>query len=244
VMASLAHQIISAKTLSSPATLSRLESAIQRSVVLSSGWDVMDFMKQLQKLSAGNVAFATIPVLAEDGWSDDGMQSVVRIDPSSVQEWVKGLLDDQAQGKTEQLAYSPEKTTADVVNDTDVNGLAAAVSQELTAKGFAAGAVGNNDAGHVTSSQVQATKADDLGAQAVSKALGNLPVVESASVTPGKVRVVLSSDYVGPGSGMEGTSTPRGSTASVDVAAATPTDDAPPPSPIITAGSNDPKCVN
>jgi LCP family protein required for cell wall assembly len=241
VMAALAHQIISGKTLSSPATLDRLEQAIQRSVVLSSGWDVMDFMKQLQKLSAGNVAFATIPVLAEDGWSDDGMQSVVRIDASQVQEWVKGLLDDQAKGKTEQLAYSPEKTTADVVNDTDVNGLAAAVSEALTAKGFAAGNVGNNGAGHVASSQVQATKVDDLGAQAVSKALGNLPVVVDASLPQGKVRVVLSSDYAGPGSGVEGTSAGGGAT--VD-AAATPTDDAPPPAPIITAGSNDPHCVN
>ncbi len=80
VMASLAHQVISGKTLSSPATLNRLQEAVQRSVVLSDGWDVMQFAEQLQKLAAGNVAFATIPVLDENGWSDDGMQSVVRVD--------------------------------------------------------------------------------------------------------------------------------------------------------------------
>ena len=84
--------MISGRTLSSPTTLSRLQNAIQRSVVISSGWEVMDFLKQLQKLAAGNVAFATIPVLAEDGWSDDGMQSVVRIDPAQVKDWVTGLL--------------------------------------------------------------------------------------------------------------------------------------------------------
>ncbi|MDT5254174.1 MAG: hypothetical protein QOH07_3128, partial [Mycobacterium sp.] len=44
VMASLAHQVISGKTLSSPATMNRLQQAIQRSVVLSSGWDIMDFV--------------------------------------------------------------------------------------------------------------------------------------------------------------------------------------------------------
>src|SRR6476659_9915292 len=82
VMASLAHEVISSKTLSSPATLNRLQSAVQRSVVLSDGWDIMDFVEQLQKLAAGNVAFATIPVLQENGWSDDGMQSVVRVDPT------------------------------------------------------------------------------------------------------------------------------------------------------------------
>ncbi len=77
-MASLAHEVISSKTLSSPSTLNRLQDAVQRSVVLSDGWDIMDFVQQLQKLAAGSVAFATIPILQEDGWSDDGTQSVVR----------------------------------------------------------------------------------------------------------------------------------------------------------------------
>jgi LCP family protein required for cell wall assembly len=243
VMASLAHQVISDKTLSSPATLGRLEAAVQRSLVLSAGWDVIDFLKQLQKLAGGKVAFATVPVLDESGWSDDGMQSVVRLDPHQVQQWVKGLLDDQAKGKTEQLAYTPAKTTADVVNDTDINGLAAAVSQVLSTKGFAAGRIGNNDAGHVSNSQVQAAKIDDLGAQAVSKALGGLPVVVSPAVGPGAVRVVLSSDYTGPGSGLEGNDL---TTQTIDPAAATSSQDAtaPPPSPIFTAGSNNPECVN
>ena len=121
-----------------------------------------------------------------------------------MKQWVAGLLHDQDEGKTEQLAYSPSKTTVDVINDTDINGLAAAVAQVLTNKGFAAGNIGNNDAGHVTSSQVQAAKADDPGAQAVSKELGGLPVVENASVAPGSVRVVLANDYTGPGSGLDG----------------------------------------
>lgn len=132
VMASLAHQVISSKTLTSPATLNKLQDAIQRSVVISSGWDIMDFVKQLQNLAGGNVAFATIPVLDEAGWSDDGMQSVVRVDPSQVQQWVSGLLHDQAEGKTEKVAYSPAQTTVEVINDTNINGLAAAVSDVLT----------------------------------------------------------------------------------------------------------------
>ena len=241
VMASLAHEVISGKTLSSPSTLNRLQDAVQRSVVLSDGWDIMDFVQQLQKLAAGSVAFATIPILEEAGWSDDGMQSVVRVDPSQVKEWVAGLLHEQDEGKTEQLAYAPSKTTVDVVNDTDVNGLAAAVSQVLTNKGFASGSTGNNAGGHVTGSQVQAAKADDLGAQAVSKELGGLPVVQNASVSPGSARVVLAGDYTGPGSGLGGSDP---TLATVDPAAAGTTVSAPAPSPILTAGSNDPECVN
>jgi LCP family protein required for cell wall assembly len=244
VMASLAHEVISGKTLSSPATLNRLEAAVQRSVVLSDGWDIMDFVQQLQKLAAGNVAFATIPILREDGWSDDGMQSVVRLDPTDVQEWVSGLLHDQDEGKTDELTYTPSKTTVDVVNDTDINGLAAAVSHVLTNKGFTPGTIGNNDDGHVSGSQVRGAKVDDLGAQAVSKELGNLPIVEDASVGPGSVRVVLAGDYTGPGSGLDGTDP---TLTTVDPAATESTDStetAPPPPPIITAGPDDPECVS
>jgi LCP family protein required for cell wall assembly len=244
VMASLAHQVISGKTLSSPATLNRLEDAVQRSVVLSDGWDIMSFVQQLQKLAAGSVAFATIPVLDEAGWSDDGSQSVVRVDPSAVKDWVHSLLENQAQGKTEVIAYSPDKTTVDVVNDSDVNGLAAAVSQTLTAKAFVGGKVGNNDGEHVTSSQIQAAATDDLGAQAVARELGGLPLVANGAVPPGTVRVVLAADYTGPGSGMEGS--PTGETVS-RMAADSTTDtpnSAPAPSPVITAGADDPRCVN
>ena len=240
VMASLAHQVISGKTLSSPATMNRLQQAIQRSVVLSSGWDIMDFVNQLQKLAAGKIAFATIPVLDESGWSDDGMHSVVRVDPHQVQDWVAGLLQDQAKGKTEELAYTPAKTSASVLNDTDINGLAASVSEVLTSKGFSTGTVGNNDAAHVAGSQVQAAKADDLGAKAIAKELGGLPVIANTAVPQGTVRVVLANDYTGPGSGLaDGPAKLAASSTS-----GSSNSDAPPPSPILTAGSEHPECVN
>jgi hypothetical protein len=205
----------------------------------------MDFLNQLQKLAAGNVAFATIPVLAEDGWSDDGLQSVVRVDPPQVREWVSGLLHDQDEGKTAEITYSREQTTVDVVNDSDVNGLAGAVSDRLTAAGFAGGSVGNSDKAKVTETQVLAATEDDLGAQAVAKELGGLPVKADASISPGTVQVVLADGYDGPGSGQDGT---LPTSAAVDKAAqdssAGYAEQAPPPSPVITAGSNDPKCVN
>ena len=242
VMASLAHGVISGRTLSSPTTLKRLEAAVQRSVVISSGWDVMDFVQELSKLAGGKVAFATIPVLDGAGWSDDGMQSVVRVDPHQVQDWVAGLLNDQAKGKTEEIAYTPAKTTADVFNDTDINGLASAVSDVLSSKGFTTGAVGNNQGGHVKASQVRAVKADDLGAQQVAKELGGLPVVADNSLAPGSVKVVLANDYTGPGSGLSGGGSVVPARASNSGSAADP--NVPAPSPILTAGSDKPECIN
>jgi LCP family protein required for cell wall assembly len=242
VMASLAHRVISGQTLSSPTTMRRLEAAVQRSVVLSQGWDVMDFVQQLQKLAGGNVAFATIPVLDGAGWSDDGMQSVVRVDAHQVQDWVAGLLHDQAEGKTEQLAYTPAKTTANVINDTDINGLAAAVSDVLSSKGFTTGTVGNSDGGHVKTSQVRAAKSDDLGAQQIAKELGGLPVVADGSLPAEFVRVMLANDYTGPGSGLSGGGTVMPARASNSGPAADP--NVPAPSPILTAGSTKPECIN
>ncbi|QZT63691.1 LCP family protein [Mycolicibacterium austroafricanum] len=245
VMASMAHEVISSKTLSSPTTLNNLEDAVQRSVVLSDGWNIMDFVEQLQKLAGGNIAFATIPILEEAGWSDDGMQSVVRVDPAAVKDWVTGLLHDQDEGKTEELTYSNDKTTVEVVNDTDINGLAAAVAHVLSGKGFTKGNVGNNDGAKVTNSQVQAATTDDLGAQAVAQELGGLPVVENAQVPQGSVRVVLAADYTGPGAGLDGSDVtlmgadPSTSGVVTDTGATVPA-----PSPILTAGSSDPECVN
>lgn len=244
VMASLAHRVISGKTLSSPTTLQRLEAAVQRSVVLSSGWDVMDFVQQMQKLAGGNVAFATIPVLDGAGWSDDGMQSVVRVDPHQVQDWVSGLLHNQDEGKTEELAFTPAKTTASVVNDTDINGLAAAVSDVLSAKGFTAGPVGNNVGGHVKGSQVRAAKSDDVGAREVARQLGGLPVVADTSIAPGTVRVVLANDYSGPGSGLGGGANSQRAAAHVSSAGGAADADAPAASPILTAGSDKPECID
>ncbi len=216
-------------------------------MVISSGWDVMDFLKQLQKLAAGNVTFATIPVLAEDGWSDDG--HAVGGDGGSrpqVHDWVAGLLHDQDEGKTAVVAYSPDQTTVEVINDSDINGLAGAVSDRLGAKGFADGTVGNNDKAKVTESQVLAAAEDDLGAQAVAEELGGLPVVADSAIPAGTVRVVLAEDYDGPGSGLDGT-LPTGETvdkAAQDTSTDSLAEQAPLPSPVITAGSDDPKCVN
>ncbi len=245
VMASLAHNVISSQTLSSPATLNRLEDAVQRSVVLSDDWDIMDFVTQLQELAGGNVAFSTIPIVEEAGWSDDGMQSVVRVNPVEVREWVSGLLSEQDEGNTEELTYSPDKTTADVLNATDINGLAAAVSHVLTSKGFTVGDVGNHEGETIATSQVLTATVDDLGAQAVAADLGGLPVVEDASVPPGAVRVVLASDYTGPGAGLDGSDvTLMGADPGASGAVTDTGELAPPPPQIITAGSDSPECVN
>ncbi len=80
-MASLAQKVLSAGTLADPSKLSALQEAVGRSVVIDDSWDILKFVEQLKDLSGGKVRFATIPVVDEQGWSDDGQQSVVRSIP-------------------------------------------------------------------------------------------------------------------------------------------------------------------
>ena len=129
-----------------------------------------------------------------------------------------------------------------MVNDTDINGLAAAVSDVLSSKGFTTGTVGNNEGGHVKGSQVRAAKTDDLGAKEISKDLGGLPVVADSSLPAGSVRVVLADDYTGPGSGLTGGGSVEPDRVSNARAGADP--NVPAPSPILTAGSDKPECIN
>jgi hypothetical protein len=136
---------------------------------------------------------------------------------------------------------SMNQTVVDVINDTDINGLAGAVSERLTAVGFVGGAIGNNDKTKVTETQVLAATADDLGAEAVAKELGGLRVTPDPAIPAGTVRVVLAEDYQGPGSGLDGTLPTVGT---VQDAAAEAAPSAMPPSPVITAGPDDPRCVN
>jgi hypothetical protein len=138
----------------------------------------------------------------------------------------------------------------DVLNAGDVGGLAAAVSDVLVGKGFKSGAIGNHEGGPVDSSQVFAAEADDPGAQDVARSLGGLPVTADASVPAGSVKVVLAMDYTGPGSGLEGSETQSATSDTGDSAgyvadeSAATAESSPPPSPVLTAASSDPQCVN
>jgi cell wall biosynthesis protein len=58
------------------------------------------------------------------------------------------------------------------------------------------------------------------------------------------VRVVLAADYTGPGSGLDGTDPTLLTADPAGTGSTESTDAAPTPSPIITAGSDDPECVN
>ena len=245
-MASLAHKVINAKTLSSPSKLNELSNAVTRSVVLDSDWDVMKFATQLQDLAGGQVKFETIPVTDLNGQTDDG-ESVVKVDPPAVKKYIAGLIgkksDDKKSDAPAKPKVNPSTITVNVSNDSGIGGLAGRVSQTLTDKGYQQGVVGNNQGESVSTTTVFAKSVDDQAAKDLADLLGGVPVKKDSSLTDKTVRVVLSGDYTGPGSSDSESS----STTTADSSSSSPESTSPtpvPPAPPIDAGKDGPKCVN
>ncbi|MFB7722735.1 MULTISPECIES: LCP family protein [unclassified Nocardia] len=235
-MAQLVHQVLSAKTLTSPGRLKDLSDAVGRTVVLDDGWDVLSFMNQLQDLSGGQVKFETIPVKDLNGWTDEG-ESVVRVDPVAVQKYVAKTIGEDNDPHEETGGVDPSTITVDIYNASGTGGLAGQAAQALTGKGFRTGTVDNWIGGPIQSSRVLAASSGDTKARAVGKALGGLPVFSQSGMPEGSIRVVLASDYSGPGSATSSTAFDPTTSSSTTM---TPV----PPAPPIDAGKNGPKCVN
>lgn len=194
-MASLAQKIMSTQTLTNPTKLTELENAVSRSVVIDDGWNVVTLAERLKDLSGGNVKFTTIPVVSENGWSDDGQQSVVEVDPAQVQTFVDRQLGKNATRDSDgRIRYS-----VDVQNAGTVDGLAANVSGLLTAKGWREGETSSKPMNEFDS-VVFARSADSDGAKQLLKDLGEtMQIREDSSLPDDRLRLVLTNTYGGLG---------------------------------------------
>ncbi|GAA3569036.1 LCP family protein [Amycolatopsis ultiminotia] len=94
-LSGMAKNVLGSGMFTDPGRLSSLVDALQGSVVLDHGWDLLAFARQLQGLTSGSIAFATIPVqslsLATPGDGD-----AVQIDPAQVKEFVRHQLNSAA----------------------------------------------------------------------------------------------------------------------------------------------------
>ncbi|MEY8567397.1 LCP family protein [Corynebacteriaceae bacterium 7-707] len=221
-MASLTNKILSTSTLSNPGKLNDLSSAVERSVTLDDGWDVMGLATQMQGLTGGNVTFQTIPVTSIDGTGDLG-ESVVTIDKNQVHGFFEDLLGDSApddkdskdskdgkdgSGSSDIEDYDPADSTVSVYNASEVGGLASRVGDLISGAGYGMGEVGNANETGISESQVNVADKDDPAARGLAEQLGGLDVVEDSSLADGEIRVTLSGTYDGPGTSTSGVDEP------------------------------------
>jgi LCP family protein required for cell wall assembly len=90
-LASAAKKLLSAGTLTNPAALSGLATAVHQSLTTDPGLDIVTFAQQAQSLASGNVEFVTIPVVNDNARSPSG-QSIVQVDVTAVHQFVANLI--------------------------------------------------------------------------------------------------------------------------------------------------------
>lgn len=89
-LASAAHKVLSAGTLTSPSALSGLLDALKKSLVTDPGLDFTSLVQQLQGLANGAMTFVTIPVVNSNARSATG-QSIVQVDVNQVHQFMAAL---------------------------------------------------------------------------------------------------------------------------------------------------------
>jgi hypothetical protein len=209
--------------LTSPGKVGELVGAVQRSVILSDGWQLSTFAAQMSGLNASGIDFYTIPTLGE---ANIGGADVLRVDPDQVASFVSKLVTDEAgvpdtssgspvPGESTATATTgpttgPTTTTAqpsgegsrpalglvtvDVRNGSNTRGLAATVLRTLTDRGFQGGAIG--DAPVQSASTIRYPPGERTLAEYTADELGGqFTFLEDSSLTATELTVVLGTDF-------------------------------------------------
>ncbi|GAA5150631.1 LCP family protein [Pseudonocardia eucalypti] len=191
-LASVAHKILSAGTLTSPSKLQGLIDTAKESVVLDPRLNILDFARQASNLAGGNLEFVTIPTAGADNNSSG---DVVVVDTDDVQKFVKEKI--QATGTAAPPPAAkpdPSQVTVDVRNGTGRSGLAAQVARKLDDHGYQQGKLDNID-DPPKASTVHYAPGHSEQAKALADVLGGINTEEDSALTGDTTRVYLASDF-------------------------------------------------
>ncbi|MGV9295932.1 LCP family protein [Amycolatopsis sp. NPDC003676] len=238
-LSGLASKVLSSDVLANPVRIAQLIEAVKKSVVLSAGWDLSEFVEQMRGLTGGNVEFHTIPT---EGNAVMGGADVLRVDPAKVRAEINRLTSD---GSAPEPSNAPlpgaEKVTVELF---DGSGSSAAdqVQGLLQGKGFQLGT--STKLSTRATTVLRYHPSDEAAVDLVRQTLGtNAQAEPDADVAAGHVRVILGKDARDPAGAPASTSSappaaPPSSTPSGPPSSA-PSNS---PAPLITAG--DVPCVN
>jgi LCP family protein required for cell wall assembly len=255
-LGALANKVLSADMLTSPTKVRELVSAVQRSVVLSNGWQLSTFAAQMSGLTAGGIDFYTIPVIGE---AKIGGADVLKVDPAAVAAFVKSLTTDESSqpdtssdspvpGVTTTTTTTPPPPgggegdrpalgtiTVDVQNGSTTKGLAATVRQTVIDKGFLGGDIGDAPSVRTTSVIQYGPGARNIAEYLAGELGGEFTFEEDSSLADDHLVVVIGTSY-------EGGTVTNGVRAQPSSPSAPPSSSAAKPTPQINASGTN--CVN
>jgi anionic cell wall polymer biosynthesis LytR-Cps2A-Psr (LCP) family protein len=175
-------------------------------LMYDSGWNLIEFAQDIRVLSPASLHFTTLPEISTNDVAIPGYpgaQSANYIDVPQIQQQVH-----QAFYASSMIPATASAVTVDVYNGSSTSGLAANVSQDLTAMGYRAGAVAD------ASTQAQPTQAGTQvfygtggAAAANARLIADLMGVQSATPLPslpaGQVEVLLGSQVTAQAPGLQ-----------------------------------------
>jgi cell envelope-related transcriptional attenuator-like protein/LytR cell envelope-related transcriptional attenuator len=221
-LGSIANKVLSADMLTSPDKVRDLVAAVQKSVVLSNGWELSKFAAQMSGLSASGIDFYTIPVVGE---ANIGGADVLEVDQKQVARFVRSLTKDEEDDPAPPSSEPPPVTTTtapkpppgttpdegerpslglvtvDVRNGSTTSGLAATVRDSLAKKGFNPGDIGDADVQRASVIRY-APGEKNLAQYAAGQLVGKFSLLEDVGLAAGRMTIVIGTSYPGPTDGL------------------------------------------
>ncbi len=128
------RKVASAGTLLNISRLRNLITAVDKSIYVDSGLNILDLARQMSNLSANNIVGKAIPF---DGFNNNSpVGSVEIINPAEVQAFIKKLIGTDTQAYKNASTVDPSSITVDIENGGTADGGAAAASSALKQAGF------------------------------------------------------------------------------------------------------------
>jgi LCP family protein required for cell wall assembly len=181
------QKIASAGTLLNPFKLHDLLKAIGRSLLTDPQLDLLTLARQFESLSAGKIAFATIPNNGPQMIYPDGVAtSVVGVNRAAMPAFIEQLAGKGDAAYAKAVPAAPRTVTVDVLNGTDTPRLAARNAAALRALGFHTNTVDSAPSTTPTT-VVQYPAGQEAAAKAVVRAVPRAKAV----ITPDAARVTL-----------------------------------------------------
>ncbi|HEX3513354.1 MAG TPA: LCP family protein [Trebonia sp.] len=201
-------------TLGDLGALNSLLGSASQFLITDSTFNLLDFASNMRALTGTNMTFQTLPIASETSMELNGSsQDVNIIDVRYIQQYVQNAFYPQPAGSKSAAATStptpaPSTITVDVYNGSNTPGLAANVSQALSALGYKAGAVGNATAQQTvgTDTQVFYGSGASVNARSIASDFGTT-AQSLTSLPAGHVEVLLGSSTTSVPAGLSSSST-------------------------------------